>query len=156
MANCSWCKRPFRVQKGVYQLDPSVPEDGGIAENIRKSTECIGRNIPMHRSDAVVAREAYELSKMVFYQNLTGPCKPMLFKKIKIPVPSIATYDTDAPQISEDSDTAYSPDSDEQDSEDSAYEPPKKKRAKGGAGRARRSPAAKKAATRGKKSGGKK
>ncbi len=133
LKNCSSCKRDFRVTNGVYQ--PS-PELGQLEEDINKSMECINRSAQMYGQDHVIAQEAYELSKMLFHQDLSGPAQPKHFDVIKLPIPKIGISDRfkdadmqeESATESDSEEDLYVPDSaDEDDSDDWTIGPPRKK-----------------------------
>ncbi len=133
MKNCSSCKRDFRVTNGVFEPSPQL---GQLEEDISKSMECINRSAQMYGQDHVIAQEAYELSKMLFHQNLSGPAQPKHFDIIKLPIPKIGTSDRfkdadmqdESTTKSDSEEDLYVPDSaDEDDSDDWMIGPPRKK-----------------------------
>ncbi len=91
---CQSCRRQLRVRHGVYTpaADPdSSSAAAQLAKDLSSSAECIRRSLAQHRSDAAVAREAYELSRMLFQQDLTKPVVPHRFSHIYLPYPGLRT-----------------------------------------------------------------
>jgi len=67
---CGACQRSMSLVDGIY-----AGKDADA--DIKRSMACLARHVHEKNSHNIIGREAYALSRMVFYQDFTTPARHM-------------------------------------------------------------------------------